>query len=257
MVADEILEACENLLDSEMLGARLTVVSGPDTGMSAVIRHGGGVVAGDLPMRCIDDASADAVTLMERERNVTLGYDDAEIFFEILAPRPNLLIFGAVHIAQALTTIGRHLGYRVTVSDSRAAFTTPDRFPDADRLLVGWPGEIADELVFDVNTFLVVLSHDARFEDPLWPLVHGAPLRYIGAMGSKRTAAARRDRLSAAGWSDEELGRIHGPIGLEIGAHTPGEVAIAILGEMTAARYGANRPPALRGESRPIRRAPG
>jgi xanthine dehydrogenase accessory factor len=248
---DSVLEACRRVLDAELLAARLTVVDGGDLGASAVLAHDGAVLAGSLPAR-LYDAMTDARTVMEREQNVTVGYGEDEVFIESLAPRPHLVIFGAVHIAQSLAILAGHLGYHVTVSDARPAFTTADRFPHVDRLLVGWPDQIADQLTFDFRTFVVVLSHDARFEDPLWPLIQGKRVRYLGAMGSKRTAASRRERLLSAGWTEEEVDRIHGPIGIDIGAETPGEVSIAILAEMTRDRYRSQEPLDLIGEVRRI-----
>lgn len=241
-----VVDALRDLVHSERHGAKLTVVTGPDVGATAILDREDGVRAGAIP--AVDVAVADALLLIDREQSATLRYDDGrEIFVDVVVPRPRLLIFGAVHIAQELAAIAGRLGYHVTVSDARPAFTTPERFPGVDELLVGWPGDLADRLVFDRRTFVVVLSHDARFEDPLWPLVADAPVRYIGAMGSRKTAAARRERLTAAGWSEEALARIHGPIGLDVGAETPGEVAVAILAEMTAVRYGAGADPALVG----------
>lgn len=242
----EILDAVRALVDSERPGAKLTVVAGEPLGATAILDREDGIVAGAVPE--IDVVTADAVVLIDREQSATLRYaDGTEVFVDVVAPRPRLLIFGAVHIAQELAVIAARLGYHVTVSDARPAFTTSDRFPGVDALLVGWPGDLADQLVFDRRTFVVVLSHDARFEDPLWPMVHGTPVRYIGAMGSRKTAAARRERLTAAGWSAEELDRIHGPVGIDIGAESPGEVAVSILAEMTAVRYGANTEPDLVG----------
>jgi xanthine dehydrogenase accessory factor len=245
-VVTDLLDAVRRLVSSEAAGAKLTVVAGADLGATAIIDRDEGIVAGAVPRA--DLVSADAVVLIDREQSATLRYDDgSEVFVDVIAPRPRLLVFGAVHIAQELAVIARRLGYHVTVSDARPAFTTAERFPDVDRLLVGWPGDLADQLEFDRRTFVVVLSHDARFEDPLWPMVHGTPVRYVGAMGSRKTAAARRARLAAAGWTEEQLDRIHGPVGIDIGAESPGEVAVSILAEMTAVRYGAHLEPDLVG----------
>ncbi len=242
----DVFDAIRRLVDEERPGAKLTVVGGGEVGTSAVVDRDDGVVIGTMP--ALDVVAADAVVLIDREQSATLRYDDGlEVFVDVISPRPRLLIFGAVHIAQELAIIASRLGYHVTVSDARAVFTTRERFPAVDELLIGWPGDLADRLVFDRRTFVVVLSHDARFEDPLWPLVHGSPVRYIGAMGSRKTATARRRRLAAAGWTEAELDRIHGPIGIDIGAESPGEVAVAILAEMTAVRYGAGVEPALVG----------
>lgn len=256
-MSEAVVDACRRLVDEERWGARAVVVAGPATGVSAVIDHELGMVGGSLPDGIAADVTTDARTLTERERHLTLGYGEHEVFIEVMAPRPQLVIFGAVHIAQALSTIARQLGYHVTVSDARPAFTTPERFPAVDRLLVGWPDQIADRLTFDMRTFVVVLSHDARFEDPLWPLVMGKPVRYIGAMGSVRTATARRERLLAAGHHPDDVARIHGPIGIDIGAETPGEVAVAILAEMTRDRYRSDQPLEVIGEVRKITKGTG
>ena len=122
---------------------------------------------------------------------MTLTYGTNEIYIESLVPRPHLVVFGAVHIAQELVPMAKRLGFHVVVSDARAAFTTSERFPDADSLLIGWPDQI--DLVFDRRTYVVVLSHDARFEDPLWPLVLKAPVAIHRGNGQleNRTTSTR------------------------------------------------------------------
>ncbi|MFP3913736.1 MAG: XdhC family protein [Actinomycetota bacterium] len=246
------LEALQRIVDEERFGARLTVVAGEGIGMSAVVDSEQGLMAGHLPAAAREHAQADAAVLIDREVSATLSYGDTDVFIEPVVPRPRLVIFGAVHIAQALSEHASLLGFHVTVSDARAAFITPERFPSADELAVGWPDQVEDRLTLDRRTSVVVLSHDARFEDPLWPLVLGAPVRYIGAMGSRRTAARRRERLLEAGYDEEVVDRIHGPIGLDIGAGTPGEVAIAILAEMVAEYRRPHEPLAVEGELRPL-----
>lgn len=252
----EVLAAADRMLAEERFGARVTVVAGEPLGLDAAIDLERGVVAGRLPPGIGDDVVSDATALVGREQAGTVAYGETEVFIDPLVPRARLVIFGAVHIAQALCTHARLLGFHVTVSDSRPAFTTAARFPEADELVVGWPDKLADRLVLDARTYVVVLSHDARFEDPLWPLVLPAPVRYLGAMGSRRTAEHRRRRLLEAGYEPAAVDRIHGPVGMDIGAEEVGEVAVAILAEMIEARRRPGDPPRLVGELRPLGHRP-
>jgi xanthine dehydrogenase accessory factor len=184
---------------------------------------------------------------MDHGQHRTLDYGDHSVFIETLAPPPDLLVFGAVHIGQALTSFATQMGYRVTVIDSRAPFVTESRFPTAHRLLVGWPRDLMDQLDFDRRTWVVVLSHDPRHETPPLEAALKSEARYIGAMGSRRTHELRLTRLRELGFDDEDLSRIHSPVGLDIGAETPQEVAVSILAEMTMVRYGAGSGISLRG----------
>jgi xanthine dehydrogenase accessory factor len=251
VVTSQVLDATRKLIDEDVFGVVLTFIAGPDAGAKAALDAEGGVIAGTLPERIEAQVRSDAGQLMARETSMTLAYDEDEVFFEVIAPRPHLFVFGAVHIAQELVQHAGLLGFHTVVADPRAAFVTADRFPDADELRVGWPGEVVDADELDSRTFVVVLTHDRRFEDPLWPLVLPTDVRYIGAMGSSKTTKARRERLLGAGFFDAQVDRIHGPIGLDIGSRAAGEVAIAILGEMISVRYLHDQEPVLQG--RPVR----
>lgn len=247
MVTDPVLAAIQDLVASDSSGAVVTVIEGPERGAKSVLDREGSVLAGSLPGAMADAITRDATVLIDRERSVTLGYEKSEVFYEVLAPRPHLFVFGAVHIAQELVAHASLLGFRTIVADPRPAFVTADRFPEADELRVGWPDDVCDPEMLGPRTFIVVLTHDRRFEDPLWPIALESPARYIGAMGSAKTTARRRERLLADGFSVEQVDRIHGPIGLKIGSRTAGETAIAILAEMITARYVANEPMVLAG----------
>ena len=242
-----VLEAIERILDAEEFGSVITVVGGPAIGSKAVIDASGSVVAGSLPEDIAADVSMDAVSLMRNEQHRTLDYGEHSVFIESLAPPQDLLVFGAVHIGQAVCSFGSQMGYRVTVVDSRPAFATQERFPEAHRVIVGWPDDIMDRLGFDRRTWVVVLSHDPRHETPPLAAALKADTRYIGAMGSRRTHRQRVERLEKLGFTEADIARIHSPIGLDIGAETPQEVAISILAEMTLVRYGAGTGISLRG----------
>lgn len=253
----EVLDAVRRLEEAERLGAIATVIEGPDAGAKAVIDVDEGVVAGSLPDDLADAVVADARTLMERERSQALAYGERRVFIETIAPPPVLLVFGAGHVAQPLTRMAKELGFRVIVADAREAWATRERFPEADRIVVGWPDAVLGEVPLDRRTYVAILSHDARFEKPLFPALRTSPVRYIGAMGSRRTHRARLERLRGEGWSDEELERIHGPIGIDIGAETPAETAVSILAEVVQVRYGHGTGLSLRGVEGRIHRQRG
>ena len=243
-----VLDAIRQLTEEDALGAVVAVIAGDGAGSKAVLDHQGNLMAGELPAALAESVVLDARGLMAREQSVTLGYSDSEVFFEVVAPRPRLWVFGAVHIAQELVQHASLLGFHTLVADPRPAFVTRERFPQVEDLRVGWPGDVVDASSFDSKTFVVVLTHDRRFEDPLWPLLLPTDVRYIGAMGSAKTTAARRERLLAAGFTSDQVDRIHGPVGLDIGSRTAGEVAIAILAEMISVRYLHDQAPELVGK---------
>lgn len=162
---------------------------------------------------------------------------DGETFVAVHNPPLRLIVVGAVHIAQALVPMARIAGYDPTVIDPRATFASPARFPDTV-LLEDWPDEAVADLGLDARTALVLLTHDPKIDDPALEAALGADCFYIGALGSTRTHAKRVDRMRAAGFDDPAIARIHGPVGLDIGAAGPAEIAVAILAQMTAVLRG-------------------
>jgi xanthine dehydrogenase accessory factor len=180
--------------------------------------------------------------LLREERSATIQYPHNDRTFEVFidsypAP-PRLIVVGASHAAGPLSTFARRTGYHVVVCDARAAFAVPERFPDAHQVLKGWPQDLLPSLKLGANTFVVLLSHDPRFDEPTLEITLPSAVRYIGAIGSARTQRERFHRLRGAGFSDEQLSRVFGPVGLDIGGQSPEETALAILSEITAVRYG-------------------
>jgi xanthine dehydrogenase accessory factor len=161
---------------------------------------------------------------------------DGDVFLAPFAPPPNMYVFGAVDHAAAVARIGQFLGYRVTLCDARARFATRERFPDVEELVVGWPDEFLRGAPVDERTAICVLTHDHKFDIPLLKVALETPAGYIGAMGSRRTNEGRAERLRAEGVTEEQLARIHAPIGLDIGSRTPEEVAVAVGAEIVAAK---------------------
>ncbi len=173
--------------------------------------------------------------LVEHLRTGKSGMEEAaggRVFLTVYVPAPQLVITGAVHISQALAPIGKLLGYDVTIVDPRTAFASPERFPDV-KVIAEWPDEALPPLNVDRYTAFVALTHDPKIDDPA--LLHALSREcfYIGALGSRKTHARRLERLKQQGVGDNVLSRIHAPIGLDIGAVSPAEIAVAIMAQIT------------------------
>jgi xanthine dehydrogenase accessory factor len=190
--------------------------------------------------------------LAERLRTGKSGIvDTAEghAFFTVYVPAPQLVITGAVHISQALAPIGKLLGYDVTIVDPRTAFASPERFPDV-KVIAEWPEEALPPLNVDRYTAFVVLTHDPKIDDPALTHALSRDCFYIGALGSRKTHARRIERLKQQGLTDADLSRIHAPIGLDIGAVSPAEIAVAIMAQITEKlREEADAEPAIKAAS--------
>lgn len=180
------------------------------------------------------EVAARARELLARGETGFVTVAGEEVFVSSFAPRPRMYVFGAIDFASALASIGRFLGYRVTVCDARAKFVTPERFPDVDELVVDWPDRFLASAPVDERTAICVLTHDAKFDVPILKTALATPAGYIGAMGSRRTTERRAERLREEGVSDEQMARIHAPIGLKIASRTPEEVAVAIAAEIVS-----------------------
>ena len=189
-----------------------------------------GKIKGDLDLT---DAMLDGVRkALARDESSTIVADDRKIFIHVFTPPKRLVVVGAVHIAQALAPMAALAGYAVTIIDPRSVFAMDWRFPGVT-LTHDWPDEALEALRPDRRTAVITLTHDPKLDDPALKLALKSDAFYIGALGSTRTNAKRLERLGADGISEVELARIHGPVGLDIGAISPAEIAIAILAEMT------------------------
>lgn len=215
-------------------GVLFTVVEGDPVGSKALVIEDGDTVGDGVPAAAL--ALFDEV--VRGGRNRLLEVDGAKVFAEWYGPPPRLLVYGAVDTAEALCRAAKLLGWTALVADARATFLTPERMPSADRLLAEWPEEAIAEVRPDHQTAIVVLTHDDKFDEPALIAALETEAFYIGALGSRRNQERRRERLREAGVTDEQLERIVGPCGLDIGADTQEETALSILAEILAVRAG-------------------
>ncbi|MCG5212393.1 XdhC/CoxI family protein [Streptosporangium sp. KLBMP 9127] len=208
--------------------------------------------SGSLGVRRLDDAVDDDVrgmlaqglTGMRRYgRQGERRLDELTVFVQSFAPPPRMLVFGAIDFAAGVARLGKFLGYHVVVCDARPVFATPKRFPDADEVVVKWPHDYLTSVTVDERTVIAVLTHDPKFDVPLLEVALRTPAGYVGAMGSRRTHEDRLARLREAGLTEAELGRLRSPIGLDLGARTPEETAVAIAAELIQLRWGGSGRP--------------
>jgi xanthine dehydrogenase accessory factor len=230
-----------------------TVIEGPGTiGARRIIwqdEHATGTLgAGDRLDEAVDD---DARGMLAQGLTAVRRYgpdgerrrDELAVFVQSFAPAPRMLVFGAIDFAAAVAKAGKFLGYRVTVCDARPVFATASRFPDADEVITDWPHRYLSGISTDERTVICVLTHDPKFDVPLLEVALRRPAAYIGAMGSRRTHDDRLSRLREVGLTDAELARLRSPIGLDLGARTPEETAVAIAAELIQLRWGGTGRP--------------
>ncbi len=231
--------------------ALATVVGGP-AALGAVLVVTPDDAAGSLGDPGLDHAvKADARGLLSTGQTGTRHYgahgerrvDDVAVFVSSFVPPPRMLVFGATDFAGAVSRIGAFLGYRVTVCDARPVFATAKRFPEAHEVVCEWPHRYLARTELDERTVIAVLTHDPKFDVPVLEVALRSPAAYIGVMGSRRTHDDRLARLREAGLSEEEIGRMHSPVGLDIGARTPEETAVSIAAELVQARWGGTGRP--------------
>ena len=211
-----------------------------------LVVHEGGRLDGTLGDEAQDALLAEAgreALAKGVSRTIVIG--GRQLFLEVYAVRPRLVVVGAVEVARVLVRLAKELGYETVVIDGRAAFATEARFPDVDRLLVGWADEVADEIGLGPADAVAVLTHDVKFDEPAIIAALARRCRYVGAVGSRRTQGDRRARLLEAGVAPADLDRLRGPIGLDLGGRLPAEMALAVLAEIVAERRG--------GSGRPLR----
>jgi xanthine dehydrogenase accessory factor len=222
--------------------ALITVVRGNETvatGAKLLVRADG-ATSGSLGEDELDAAArADAEELIWIERSEMREHGDVTLFVDVTGPPPRLVIFGAIDFAAALCRVAKAAGWRAFVVDPRSRFATPERFPEAEAVIAEWPADALARLGgIDKATYLAVLTHDPKLDDAALLAALDSDAPYVGAMGSRRAQAKRRERLVAAGVTDAQLERIAAPIGLDLGAMSAEETAVSIVAELIAVRNG-------------------
>ena len=229
-VTERLLQAIER----EERAVLFTVIEGEPLGSHMLVLEGGEQLGDALPA----ELAAQADELIRGHRNQIVETGGLRVFAEVYAPPPRLVVYGAVDTAEALCKAARLLGWHTIVGDARAKFATRERVPSADEIIVKWPEETLRQVQPDHSTAVVVLTHDDKFDVPMLKASLETEAFYVGALGSRRNQERRRGRLLEAGVPEEDLDRISGPCGLDIGAESQPETALSMLAEIVAVRNG-------------------
>jgi xanthine dehydrogenase accessory factor len=237
-LTDRLLE----LARADERAVLFTVIEGDRRGSKVLVLLDRDEVLGEDPLGLTTLAPA-------IRRNGQIEHEGTRVFAEVFGPPPRLVVVGAVDTGEALCAAAKAIGWRTICVDARARYATHERMPSADELIVEWPGEAIGRIRPDRNTAVVVLTHDEKFDIPALVAALRTEAFYVGALGSRRAQAKRRERLVEEGLGEEELDRLRGPVGLDIGAESPAETAISILAEALALRAGR--------VGGPLREAPG
>ena len=240
----EIFDTWIENIHQEKLIALATVITGPGVGNKLLIWPDsttmGSLGSESLSQHVMEHAPELFQNLRSERIPLEVDGETTEVFMDVFPPPARLVIIGAVHIAIPLVSFANTLNLHTIVIDPRSAFATRERFPTADELIIEWPAEALNALNINEATFIVTLSHDEKLDNPALEVALNSPARYIGSLGSRKTHAKRVSALKASGLRDEQIARIHAPIGLNIGARGAEEIALSIIAEVTAVDHGIN-----------------
>lgn len=216
----------------------IAAISGEDKGYSAIFSDGKLIFPNKIP-QWLDTGLMEKLFLLEKtETSRIINLDLTEIFADFTFPKPRLVIIGAVHIAQSLVKMAHICGFSIVIIDPRKAFASIDRFQDADQMVIEWPTDGLTKIGLNERDYFLALSHDDKLDLPALQMALDRKVHYIGMLSSRRTRDERFEKMKNQGISATELKKIHAPVGLDLGARTPEEIALSILAEITAFRYG-------------------
>jgi xanthine dehydrogenase accessory factor len=239
----EVFDSLRETIESGAPIVLATIIHGAENeiGRHLLIRRDGSTQGDFDDPTLVTRVKERAAKLLAQEGSETLRDGEREIFLESYFPPSKLIIVGAVHIAIALVTFAKELGYKVILVDPRQAFATEARFPHVDALIRKWPDAALAQIGIDASTAIVILTHDPKLDDPAIKYALQFSPAYIGVLGSRRTHEKRLHRLKQDGLTEEQLAKLRAPIGLDIGGQTPAEIALSIISEIVAVRRGAGK----------------